>query len=146
MTTYWRGYYGLENINLNAEQKAILVQELENLGPSDNPQPAYLNHWRTRLDNEARFYEALFNEDNLTIAKMKQWLGAIFGIDPDTIDHSTTQQDYAGYGTPVVTFSRAGTDYLRMALFGGKSASWEESRQEVLGYLAANLAQWESTE
>ena len=142
----FRGYFGIENINLNAEQKATLVQELRELGPSTNPQPAYLCHWRTRLDNEAAIYESLFDENNLTIAKFKQRLGAIFNVDPATIDHTTAQRDYAGYGTPVVTFSRGDTDYLRMALFGGTGATWEESRREVLGYLYANISEWESGE
>jgi hypothetical protein len=144
--TDWRGYFGIENINLNEVQKSTLVQELRSLGPTTNPQPACLNHWRTRLDNEAEIYEALFDEDNLTIAKFKHWLGALFDVDPATIDDSTVQRDFSGYGTPIVTFSRSGTDYLRMALFGGKNSTWEESRLEALGYLSANLVLWEDTE
>ena len=141
--TDWHGYYGIENISLNEAQKATLVQELRELGPSTNPQPAYLCHWRTRLDNEAAIYEALFDEDNLTVAKFKQRLGAIFGVDPATIDHATVQRDFAGYGTPVVTFTRLGAEYLRMALFGGTGATWEESRRECIGYIIANISEWE---
>lgn len=138
----WRGYFGIENINLNSSQRAILITELRDLGPSNHLQPAYFCHWRSRLDNDAAIFEAQFNEDNLTLEKFKQRLGSIFGVDPDTIDHASIQRDYAGYGTPVVMFSRGGIDYLRMALFGGTAATWEESKQEALGYLSTNRGKW----
>lgn len=48
--------------------------------------------------------------------------------------------------TPIVTFSRGGTDYLRFALFGGQGAAWMESGDECRGYLAANQDEWESEE
>ena len=80
----------------NVADKAIekapkSIDELKALGPASDPQPARLNHWCTRLDGEAAIFEALFNEDNLTIARFKQRLGNIFGVGPGTIDHSTNQ-------------------------------------------------------
>ena len=102
-----------------------------------------LNHWRTRLDSDAAIFEALFDEDNLTVAWFKARLGAIFGVDPETIDHTTNQVQFVNRNTPIVVFARGGTNYLRMALFGGIGATWEQSRIEVLGYLAANQADWE---
>lgn len=135
-------YLGIENIDLNTSQKQTLVTELKALGPASDPQPARLNHWRTRTDGEAVILEALFNENNLTVARFKQRLGAIFGIGPATINHSTIQRDFAGFGTPVVTFSRDGTDYLRFALFGGLGAAWMESGDECRGYLKANQDEW----
>ena len=136
-------YLGIENINLNASQKQTLITELKALGPASDPQPARLCHWRTSLDGDAVIFEALFNENNLTVARFKQRLGAIFGVDPETINHSTNQLDFAGFGTPVVTFSRGGTDYLRFALFGGVGATWMESGDECRGYLKANQEDWE---
>lgn len=145
MAEYWRGYFGIESLALTDPQKTLLVAELEGLGPSEHPQPAYLNHWRYRLDNQAAIYEALFDFGQLTIAKTKTRLGAIFGISPVTIGHTVTETDFAGLATLVITFSRTGTDYIRMALFGGLGSSYEDSHAEVLGYLFANLDQWQTS-
>jgi hypothetical protein len=139
-------YLGIENLNLNAAQRQMLIAELRALGPASDPQPARLNHWRTRLDNEAAIFEALFNEDNLTVDRFQQRLGAIFGVDPATIDHATQQASFADGATPIVTFSRGGTDYLRFALFGGTDAEWMNSGDECRGYLAANREEWETSE
>lgn len=139
-------YLGIENLALNATQRQTLVDVLKALGPASDPQPARLCHWRTRLDDEAAIFEALFDEDNLTIPKFKQRLGDIFGVDPATIDHATQSKSYAGGTTPIVTFSHGGTDYLRFALFGGQGAAWMESGDECRGYLAANRDEWESKE
>lgn len=138
----WHGYLAIENLNLNATQRQVLIDELRCLGPASDPQPARLCHWRTRLDNEAAIFEALFDEDNLTVARFKQRLGAIFGVDPATVDHATQQTQYG----PVVTFSRGGTDYLRFALFGGTDAPWMDSGNACRAYLAANRVAWESDE
>jgi hypothetical protein len=73
-------------------------------------------------------------------------LGAIFGIDPANIDHSTSSQTFDTLPTPIVTFSRLGTDYLRFALFGGIDANWQQSGDECRGYLAANRDEWEPNE
>lgn len=139
----WHGYFGIENLNLNAAQRATLVAALRALGPASDPQPARLCHWRTRNDGQAAIFEALFNENVLTIAVWKQRLGAIFGVDPSTIDHALVILHFGGGNTPVVTFSRTGTDYLRVALFGGVGAAWGDSGDEARAYLAANAAEWE---
>ncbi len=138
----WRGYFGIENLNLSGPQKALLVDELERLGPAEHPQPAYLNHWRYRADDEAAIYEALFDFEQLTIAKTKSRLGAIFNVSPATIGSDLVEISFAGFITKVITFSRSGTDYLRMAIFGNTTSSYDESHAEVLGYLFANLDEW----
>lgn len=89
-------------------------------------------------------FEARFNENVLTVDEFKFRLGAIFGVDPATIDHRLQSVTFDSRSTPVATFSHSGTDYLRMALFGGPGATWEQSRIEVLAYLAANRAEWET--
>ena len=114
----WHGYIGIENLNLNDTQRGELIQALRSLGPSSDPQPARLCHWRTRLDGEAAIFEALFDESNLTVAKFKNRLGSIFGVDPAAIDHSIITRHFSEGNTPVVTFSYLGTDYLRFAPFG----------------------------
>ena len=137
----WHGYFGIENLALNDTQRAALVTALRALGPASDPSPAHLCHWRTRLDGEAAIFEALFADDALTVDAFKNRLAAIFGVDPATIDHDLT----AGTNT-VVVFSRGGTDYLRVALFGGLAATWDESGDACRAYLAANAAEWEDEE
>lgn len=139
----WHGYFAIEDLNLNAGQRQTLIAELRTLGPASDPQPARLCHWRTRLDNRAVIFEALFNEDNLTVERFKQRLGTIFGISWVTIGSDIQVYSFADGNTPVVTFSRNGTDYIRVGLFGGVAADWQQSRREVLGYLAANREDWE---
>ena len=139
----WHGYFGIENLALNDTQRAELVAALRALGPSSHPSPACLNHWRTRLDNQAAIYEALFDEDALRVPAFKNRLGLIFGVDPDTIDHATTAPTFDSLPTPVVTFSRSGTDYLRVALFAGIGATWPQSGQECRAYLALYADQWD---
>lgn len=136
-------YFGIENINLNAAQRSTLVGVLRGLGPGSHPQPCMLCHWRTRLDNDAVIFEALFDEDNLTVDWFKDRLAAIFNVNPATIDHTLNNVTFVTRQTLMAVFARNGTDYLRMALFGGTGATWGQSRIEVLGYLAANIDDWE---
>ena len=138
----WHGYIGIENINLDAVQRQTLIDAIKALGPSSDPQPARLNHWRTRLDEEAAIFEALFNDENLTVDKFKDRLAAIFGTQASQIDDAISNVDYAGYGTTIVMFSRKKIDYLRFALFGGRDAAWMESGDECRAYLHANLEEW----
>jgi len=136
-------YFGIENLGLNSSQRQTLIEELKTLGPASDPQPACLCHWRTRLDGDAAIFEALFNENNLTVDKFKQRLGTIFSVDPSTIDHSLNQVNFAGHGTQIAVFSRGGTDYLRFALFGGMDADWMDSGDECRGYLMTYHDEWD---
>ncbi len=117
----WHGYLGVENLALNATQRATLVAALRALGPEEYRSPACLCHWRTRLNGEA----------------------AIFGVAVGSIDDAGSSVSFADGNMPVVMFSHAGTDYLRLALFGGLGVEWNESGDEARGYLAANSAEWE---
>lgn len=139
----WHGYFGIENLALNDSQRAELVVALRALGPASHPQPACLCHWRTRADGQAAIFEALFNEDSLTVDAFKQRLGAIFGVDPATIDYAAASQTFAVLPTPIVTFSRNATSHLRVALFGGVGAEWMQSGDECRAYLALYQEQWE---
>ena len=142
----WHGYFGIENINLSDAQRDTLVAVLRQLGPASDPSPARIMHWRTRLDGQAAIFEAMFQNGDLTVATFKQRLANIFGIDPATISHSTVTQDWGNQETPVITFSRNGTDYLRVAVFAGKQKYWEASGDAARGYISANLAEWELPE
>lgn len=139
-------YFGIENMALNDAQRASLVQVLRNLGPDSHPQPCCLCHWRTRLDGQAVIFEALFNEDSISVRAFKDRLGAIFGVDPATIEHSSTSQMFDTLATAIVTFSRSGIDYLRVAIFGHDGVTWPtwaQSGDECRAYLSANLPEWE---
>ena len=140
----WHGYFAIEDVGLNATQRQTLIDALKALGPKTARQPAYLCHWRVRLDGQAAIFEAAFDEDNLTVETFKARLGAIFGVDWETIGHEVQSITLAERPTPVITFSRNGTDYLRMALFGGPGATWAESGDECRAYLAAHRDEWES--
>lgn len=142
----WTGYFAIEDLALNAAQRQTLVQALRQLGPASDSQPARLLHWRTRLDNRAVLFEARFNDENLTVNAFKRRLGAIFGVSWVTIGSRVNNYSFADGTTPVVTFSRGGTDYIRVGLFGGVGADWDQSRREVLGYLATNRNDWETEE
>ena len=142
-------YFGIENIALNDAQRAELIDALRKLGPDQDPQPARLCHWRTRLDGQAAIFEALFNEDNITIAAFKNRLGNIFDVDPDSITHAVVFPTFDHLSTAVVTFGRNGTDYLRVAFFGYNGTdwpTWEQSGDECRAYLALYADEWEPEE
>ena len=138
MADFWHGYFGIENLGLNQAQKVELVQALRGLGPASSPQPALLNHWRTRLDDEAAIYEALWNQDKISIDSIKQFLADIFGIDPSIISDSVSPSQYG----PTVIFSRGG-DRLRMIQFAGIGSSWNESGDATRKFLKDNQSEWE---
>lgn len=140
----WHGYFGIENLALSDQQRAALVAALRALGPDTHRSPACLCHWRTRLDNQAAIFEALFDEAALTVDAFRTRLAAIFDVGPSLIDHALHTVSFAGQvDTVIATFSTAGTDYLRMALFGGLAATWHQSGDEARAYIAANLDAWE---
>jgi hypothetical protein len=134
-------YYGIENLGLNALQKATLVDALKQIGDNHSPYPNHRNHWRVRLDNDAVIFEGKFSDEDWTADSVKNKLANIFGVNPATIGDSTQSTQYG----PVVTYSRGG-DKLRLIAFGGLLASWEESHDKVLAFLADNRAEWESPE
>jgi hypothetical protein len=142
----WHGYFAIEDPNLLPVQRATLIAELKALGPVTHRSPACLNHRRTRLDGNAAIFEALFDEDTLTIAAFKNRLASIFLVNPDSIDHTLAGRTFDTLPTPVVTFSRTGTDYLRMALLGRPAATWAGSIAECRAYLALYADQWEEAD
>jgi len=135
-------YLGIENLGLTNPQRSTLISGLQALGQANaGPSPAQRNHWRIRTDNDAAIFEALFDEDTLTIAAIKQRLANIFGVDVSQITHSTSQ--HGTYGL-IVTFVYLATNRLRMVAFG-YNGSWPAvgiSRTAAQAYLAANAAAW----
>jgi len=142
----WHGYLCIENLALSDTQRAELVTALQALGPGSHPSPACLIHWRVRPDNDAAIFEAQFDTDALTVDAFKNRLAAIFSVDPATIDAVLTSQTFHRLATPIVIFSHSGADYLRMALFGGLSATWRQSGAECRAYLALYSDLWGDTD
>jgi hypothetical protein len=138
-------YYGIESLALTNPQRATLVQGLQQIGEANNAaNPAQRNHWRIRPDNNAIIFEALFNEDHLTIAAIKQRLADIFGVNVSLITHTTSQSVYG----LVVTFRYNSVNRLRSIAFGynGGWPAYGVSQQAARDYLAANAAAWGDTE
>lgn len=135
-------YFGIENLNLTNTQRNQLVAAIQALGANNNSvQPAERCHWRIRLDNDAAIFEALFDEDTITINSIKQFLANIFNVSAGTISHATQQ---TAYGL-LATFTRNATDYIRMISFGynGGWSTWQESNAKVRDYLSDNALAWD---
>ncbi len=140
MANKWHGYIGVEDIALTAPQRAAIIAAFSELGPNRSLRPAHLLHRRIALDGSKAIFEALFNEDNLTIANVKQFIADAVGTDPANIDDVVTQTARG----PMVTYSVGGTDRMRFLAFGGVgSTTWEESHAQCLIYLHANIGEWE---
>lgn len=136
-------YWGIENLNLTAPQKATLVANLQALGQRNGGLPHERMQFRPRPDGDAVIFEATFDDANLTIAQMKSWLASIFGVAVGTISHNVATPTFAARPSPTVTFIHGGQNKLRSVAFGGVDATWEQSRVEAVAYLAANAAAWE---
>lgn len=142
----WHGYFGFENLNMNTTQRAELIAVLKTMGLYPNhKQPSHRNHWRKRPDDEVMIFEALFSEAKLTIAQWKDRLASIFGVSAGSIGHSASTQNFSGDGTEtdLVIFSHSGTNYLRVALFGGVACAYQQSGDEVRAYLKLYEDDWE---
>lgn len=139
-----RLYWGIENVGLTDAQRDTLIEVLKGLGQAnDSPYPNFRLQTRIRDDREAAIFEGVFDEDVLTIDQWKIWLGNIFGVDPETIDHSTSVTQY---GRLVVFERPSGTARLRVIFFGGISPTWEESRVATVSYISDNIEDWEPGE
>lgn len=135
-------YFGIENIALTNTQRNQLVAAIQALGADNNSvQPAQRNHWRIRTDSNAAIFEALFDEDTITIASIKQFLATIFSIDVTLILHSTQQTVYG----LLVTFNYLAVGRVRMISFGydGGWSTWQESNAAARQYLADNAEAWD---
>jgi hypothetical protein len=135
-----RQYYGIEAINLTLVQRQTLVDALQRLGANQHPNPSHRCHWRVRLDNLAVIFEAEFDDADWTVDGVKTRLANLLGINANLVTSAVSQTQYG----PVVTYSRSG-DRLRLVAFGGLLATWDESHDQVLAYLAANTSAWDAS-
>jgi hypothetical protein len=106
----------------------------------------YNNHRRTRLDDDAVIYESLYDTSEVSLAAFKQLLADEFGVDVGDIGSVEGSTSYAGGTTDTWQFTYNAVNRFLVERFGGVGASWGESREEVLGYLAANASDWEPPE
>jgi hypothetical protein len=93
-----------------------------------------------RPDNQAAIIEARWQDAHITDASIRAYLANAFGVAPATVTSAASSNAYGR----VLTLTYNAIQRVRFLLFGGVGATWEQSRQAVLAYLAANSAQWET--
>lgn len=134
-------YFYIENLGLNATQKATLVAALRALVRQDDPQPVNISRMRPRLDGEAAIFAGMVDsETHLTAAAVKARLVALLGVPAANVTYATTQSAYG----PAITLKHNGVNKLRLGVFGGIDADWGTSLQACRAFLKANAAQWEA--
>jgi len=122
-------------------QRQTLIDALRALVPERDEQPAWRIHLRLRLDSQATIVEARWQDAHITDASIRRYLAQAFGVAEGTVTSAATTNAFGR----VLTLTHSAVQRVRFLLFGGIGATWEQSRQAVLAYLAANLAQWETT-
>jgi hypothetical protein len=143
----WYGYMGAENLALNEAQKDAFVERLRGLGQRNNGANRFKMQLRPRLDNQAAIFEAVFEDSQLTPASIKQFLGSVFGVNPNTITNTNGVANFGNGTTIFSTFARGGTDYIRIAAFGKiagtEEEQWLASWTECRIYLQLNSLAWD---
>ena len=125
---------------MTAGQRQTLIDALRVLVPERDEQPAWRVHLRLRLDSQAAIVEARWQDAHVTDASIRRYLAQAFGVAEGTVTSAVTTNAFGR----VLTLTHSAVQRVRFLLFGGVGASWEQSRQAVLAYLAANIAQWET--
>jgi hypothetical protein len=136
----WQGYFYIENLGLNAQQKQALVSALQSWDlHNDAPNPRDRNHWRVRLDGEAVIFEAVFNADDLTVSSLQSRLADLFGVNVEQIDASTSQNQYG----EVAIFSYNHVDRLRVGVFAGRQAGYPASQAAAQQFIIDFASAWQ---
>lgn len=142
-TTEWRGYFYIEDLGLTDAQRSTLIDVLKAWGLRNlSIYPNERNHWAVRPDGLAVIFEAVFDADNLTVLWFRTKLAEIFNVPLTSITASTTTTIYG----PVATFKYLTVNKLRMGIFGGLTATWEESHAAALLYLSDYKDLWQGVE
>ena len=137
--TEWRGYFYIQDLGMTATQRQTLVDVLKAWGLRNlSLYPNERNHWAVRPDGLAVIFEAVFDSDNLTVLWFRTKLAEIFNVSVTTITATTTSTIYG----PLALFKYNTVNKLRMGIFGGVDATWEESHTAVLQFLADNQDTW----
>ena len=140
----WHGYIALQDLGMNQTQRQTLWQVFKDLSPAtlDN-QPKHLNQFRLSLDEKKAILELLFDDEDVSISAFRIMLANTFDVSYVMITWNTTRREYGWSWTPIWTFGRNGTNYFRVALFGGVGADWLQSKDAALDYLRQNIEDWE---
>jgi hypothetical protein len=140
MTTPIRLYFFIEDLGLTVDQRQTLVNVLKAWGlRNDSLLPNERNHWAIRPDGKAVIFEAVFDADNLTVLWFRTKLSQIFSVSLTSITATTVSTIYG----PLATFKYLTTNKLRMGIFGGVTATWDESHIAVLQYLSDYKDLWQ---
>lgn len=135
-------YICVENLALNSLQKNNLVDAIFLLGQG------YMYPAPIRKDNQAGIYEARFRSGDLLHYSWRNRLGAVFSVDPLSIDISENPVAYGKSSSTELIFSRLGIDYIRVILFGTTSGATitflgkTQSAGECSAYLSLNTGAW----
>ncbi len=118
----WRGYLLITELppGWTNEERQVAFAAVRTMGKQDGPDPCRINHSRLSLDGRAMLVEAEFAEGEITREAVVDLIAAALGVNREAVD--------------------ARIDYL---VFAGFGSSWSESHDQVLAYLASNLADWE---
>ena len=130
----------MENTGLNDTQRDTLKDWFQSFCDARSPYPNLNMQTRVRLDGQAVIFEAPVNTDNLDKDHVVGKLAEVFGIDPATITVVVRDNQY-GEGADLQR--PAGTNRLRFGVFGGRGATWAESRDACAQYLSDFAEDWE---
>jgi hypothetical protein len=134
-------YFYIEDLALTVAQRNTIIANLQAWGDRNSDgNPKNRNHWRIRPDGQAAIFEMWVNDGNLTLPFFRQQLATIFGVALATVTASTTTNAYGS----LATFTYNSAARLRLGVFGGVSATYEQSQAACLSFLAANAAGWEA--
>lgn len=137
-------YYMVEIVQLSNPQRNNLYDALSLLGEANASQfPNQRLQMRQRLDGDARIYEALFDEVDLTPDGFKAFIASAINAPIGNITGSPVDNAY-GY---TVSYLHSIVERVRFTVFGGSSgvlpSTWSSSRAAADSYLIANSASWQ---
>jgi hypothetical protein len=139
-------YFYLEDLALTIAQRNTLINAVRNYGEENASQfPHRRMQTRTRTDNKAMIFEAVFPDAGLpgsplSAAHFQQVLATIYNVPAASITFAVTSPSFG----QLVTYTYNSTARLRFGVFGGVIATWQQSRLQAIAYLIANLAAWEA--
>lgn len=137
----WHGYIVVERGTVGGGNWAALCELYETMGTHDSGFPCENTHDRTRMDGDAVIYESRFDPNEVSIESFVALLAGEFGVAVGDIEHTTAVVRYGGYDTTMWEFLYNAIVRFSVRRFG-RGGTWEQSRNECLGYLAANRAAW----
>lgn len=142
----WHGYFVVERLNIGISNWNALIVLFEAMGTESSPIPAFNNHWRKRIDDNAVIYESMFDTSEVSISAFKQMLADEFGVPVEDIEDVQTEESYAGGTTIVWTFLYNAVERFKVERFGGSGSTWTQSGDECRGYLFFYRDEWEPEE